>query len=43
MVMVLHLDYSICYSFFGELVPDHTFDASVNLREEKMLPCEPLL
>lgn len=36
MLMVLHLDYSICYSLFGQFVPDYTFDASVNLSEEEI-------
>lgn len=35
MIVVLHLDHSICYSFFGHLVFDHTLNPSVNLREEE--------
>lgn len=35
MIVVLHLDHSVCYSFFGHLVFDHTLNPSVNLREEE--------
>lgn len=34
MIVVLHLDHSVCYPFFGHLVFDHTLNPSVNLREE---------
>lgn len=33
--MVLHLDDGVRYALFGHLVSDHTFDASVNLRERE--------
>ena len=35
MIVVLHLDHSVCYSLFGHLVFDHTFNPPVNLREEE--------
>lgn len=36
MIVVLHLDYGVCDSLFGQFIPHHPFDPSVNLREEEM-------